>query len=53
MYVDGAPENAGDFLLNAVRDPAARARLVVPLLPSPVAGAELAGRFDIVMPEVQ
>ncbi len=51
MYVDGAPENGGDFLLNAVRDPAARARLLVPLLPSPDPDAELAGRFDIVVPE--
>jgi len=36
MYVAGAPENAGDFLLNAVRDPAARASLIVPFDPSPV-----------------
>lgn len=49
MYVEGAPENAGDFLLAAVRDPAARARLVVPLLPSPTPEVELAARFDIVL----
>lgn len=51
MYVAGAAENAGDFLLNAVRNPQARARLEVPLLPSSAPGAQLAGRFSIVLPE--
>lgn len=51
MYVAGAPENASDFLLGAVRDPSARERLLVPLLPSSAPGAQLTGRFDIVPPE--
>lgn len=49
MYLEGAPENATDFLLGSVRDPAARARLVVPLLPAPTPEAELSGRFHIVL----
>jgi protocatechuate 3,4-dioxygenase beta subunit len=49
MYVAGAPENDSDFLLRSVRDPQARSSLIVPLQPSRVAGAELAGRFDIVL----
>lgn len=50
MYVAGEPGNAGDFVLNSVRDPKARAALIVPLGPAP--GAEpdaLAGVFDIVV----
>jgi len=59
MYLAGAPENARDFLLSSVREPKARARLIVDLEPSPgqVGGAaqgsdqgsELTGRFDIVL----
>jgi protocatechuate 3,4-dioxygenase beta subunit len=49
MYVAGAPENDSDFLLRSVRDRQARASLIVSLQPSAVAGAELAGRFDIVL----
>lgn len=51
MYIAGAPENAGDFLLNGVGDPAARDRLLVPLLPSSAPGAQLAGQFPIVLPK--
>jgi protocatechuate 3,4-dioxygenase beta subunit len=51
MYVAGAPENEHDFLLDSVRDRKARERLIVRLEPSPAAGAELAGRFDIVLGE--
>jgi protocatechuate 3,4-dioxygenase beta subunit len=51
MYVAGAPENERDFLLNSVRDRKARERLIVRLDPSPAQGAELAGRFDIVLGE--
>jgi protocatechuate 3,4-dioxygenase beta subunit len=50
MYVAGEPLNERDGVLLAVRDPAARARLIVPL--RPVADAEagaLAGTFDIVL----
>ena len=49
MYVAGAPENASDFLLNSVRDRAARESLVVTLARSPNAGSALAGTFDIVL----
>jgi protocatechuate 3,4-dioxygenase beta subunit len=50
MYVAGEPQNERDGLLMSVRDPAARARLIVPLQPAPEAekGA-LAGAFDIVL----
>ena len=50
MYVAGEPQNERDSLLMSVRDPAARARLIVPLQPAP--GTEpgaLAGTFDIVL----
>jgi protocatechuate 3,4-dioxygenase, beta subunit len=48
MYVAGEPQNEGDGVLMSVRDPAARARLMVPLRPAAEAepGA-LAGTFDI------
>ena len=49
MYVAGAPENERDFLLSRIRDRKARQRLIVPLSPSPGAGAELAGEFNVVL----
>ena len=50
MYVAGEPQNERDGLLMSVRDPAARARLIVPLQPAPEAGpGALAGTFDIVL----
>jgi protocatechuate 3,4-dioxygenase beta subunit len=50
LYVEGAPENARDFLLNAIPDPEARRRLIVPFVsdPTPPSG-ELVTRFDIVL----
>ncbi|MGC2202851.1 MAG: protocatechuate 3,4-dioxygenase, partial [Stellaceae bacterium] len=48
MYVAGEPLNERDGVLMGVRDPAARARLIVPLRPAAEADA-LAGRFDIVL----
>lgn len=50
MYVAGEPLNERDALLMSIRDPAARARLIVPLRSAPEAepGA-LAGTFDIVL----
>jgi protocatechuate 3,4-dioxygenase beta subunit len=51
MYVAGAPENGSDFLLGGIRDPKLRERLIVKLEPARGAGAELAGRFDIVLGE--
>jgi protocatechuate 3,4-dioxygenase, beta subunit len=50
MYVAGEPGNERDFLLNAVRDPERRARLVVDLRPAEAVEADaLAGTFDIVV----
>jgi protocatechuate 3,4-dioxygenase beta subunit len=50
MYVAGEPLNERDGLLQGVRDPAARARLIVPLRPAPeVAPNALAASFDIVL----
>ena len=50
MYVAGEPLNERDFVLNAIRDPRARAGVIVPLRPDPhgEAGA-LLGTFDIVL----
>ena len=50
MYVAGEPGNERDAVLLGVRDPAARARLIVPLRAAPELGREaLAGEFDIVL----
>jgi len=50
MYVAGEPLNERDSVLMAVRDPAARARLTVPLQPAPeIETGALAGTFDIVL----
>jgi protocatechuate 3,4-dioxygenase, beta subunit len=50
MYVEGEPLNERDQVLQGVRDPAARARVIVPLRPAPQAGAgALAAQFDIVL----
>jgi protocatechuate 3,4-dioxygenase beta subunit len=52
MYVAGEPLNARDGILNRVRDPVARARLIVALEPAvEVEPGALAGRFDIVLDE--
>ena len=48
MYVAGEPLNERDGVLMEVRDPAARARLMVPLLPAGEPDT-LAGTFDIVL----
>ena len=50
MYVEGEPSNERDSVLQGVRDPAARARLIVPLRPAPqLAAGALAAQFDIVL----
>jgi protocatechuate 3,4-dioxygenase beta subunit len=50
MYVAGEPLNERDGVLMGVRDPAARARLIVPLRPaSEIEANALAGAFDIVI----
>jgi protocatechuate 3,4-dioxygenase, beta subunit len=49
MYVAGEPGNDSDPVLMGVRDPAARARLIVALRPSPDVGLDgMSGVFDIV-----
>jgi protocatechuate 3,4-dioxygenase beta subunit len=50
LYVEGAPENRRDFLLNGIPDPEARRRLVVPFQSDPtLRSGELVARFDIVL----
>src|SRR5690242_17175823 len=50
MYVAGEPLNERDGVLMGVRDPAARARLIVPLRPASELGPNaLAGTFDIIV----
>ena len=50
MYVAGEPLNERDGVLMGIRDPAARARLIVPLGPAPeTETSALAGTFDIIL----
>ena len=49
MYVQGAPENAYDGLLNRIGNPARRASLIVPFEPHPELAGELTARFDVVL----
>jgi protocatechuate 3,4-dioxygenase, beta subunit len=50
MYVAGEPRNDGDFVLSRIRDPAARARVIVALEPADaVEPGALLGTFDIVV----
>jgi protocatechuate 3,4-dioxygenase beta subunit len=50
MYIAGEPLNERDGVLMGVREPAARARLIVPLRPAPeLEPNALAGTFDIVL----
>jgi protocatechuate 3,4-dioxygenase, beta subunit len=50
MYVAGETSNERDSVLNAIRDPAARGRVIVPLEPaSQIEAGALAGSFDIVL----
>ena len=49
MYVQGAPENAYDGLLNRIGDPARRASLIIPFEPHPGLAGEQTARFDIVL----
>src|SRR3954447_18605132 len=50
MYVAGEPGNDSDPVLMGVREPAARARLIVALRPSPdVSPDGMSGGFDIVL----
>ena len=47
-YVRGEPQNERDFILNSIRDRAARESVIVEFAPAAGAG-ELAARFDIVL----
>ncbi len=50
MYVGGEPGNDGDPVLMGVRDPGARARLIIALRASPYVGPDgMSGVFDIVL----
>jgi protocatechuate 3,4-dioxygenase beta subunit len=50
MYIAGEPLNERDGVLMSVRDPAARARLIVPLRPArEIVPTALAGTFDVVL----
>ena len=49
MYVQGAPENARDWILNGIGDSARRASLVVPFEPHPELPGQRIARFDIVL----
>ncbi len=50
LYVEGAPENQRDFLLNGISDSGARRRLIVPFESDPtLRSGELIARFDIVL----
>ena len=49
MYVAGEPGNERDGVLMGVRDPAARARLIISLQPATEDANALAGTFDIVL----
>lgn len=50
MYVDGAPENADDFLLRSIRNTTARQQLLVALQPRPdLEPGALGGDFPIVL----
>jgi protocatechuate 3,4-dioxygenase beta subunit len=49
-YVEGHPQNQRDGILNAIRDPKARAALIVPFTPVPGSTiGELAAKFDLVL----
>ena len=49
LYVQGAPGNAHDSILNRIGDPARRASLIVPFEPHPERAGERTARFDIVL----
>jgi protocatechuate 3,4-dioxygenase beta subunit len=50
MYIAGEPQNERDPVFRDILDPAARARVIVPLRPAPnIAAGGLAGNFDIII----
>jgi len=49
-YIKGHPGNANDFVLKEIRDPKARASVIIDFAPIPASSiGELAAKFDIVM----
>jgi protocatechuate 3,4-dioxygenase, beta subunit len=49
-YIEGEPQNERDGLLNRIRDPKARASVIVPFVPMKESRVgELSARFDIVL----
>jgi protocatechuate 3,4-dioxygenase, beta subunit len=48
-YIQGEPRNERDGLLNGIREPRARASVIVPFVPLEGTPGELAARFDIVL----
>ncbi|MDX1431621.1 MAG: intradiol ring-cleavage dioxygenase [Gammaproteobacteria bacterium] len=53
MYVAGEPRNDSDWLLNRIRDPRARASVIVTLREGEAAPGELSGEFDLVLGTAQ
>lgn len=50
LYVAGEPRNESDFVLSRIRDPEARAAVIVPFEPAPeLEDGALSARFDIVL----
>ena len=49
MYVQGAPQNAEDWILNRIRDPIRRASVLVPFEPHPDLPGQRIASFDIVL----
>lgn len=50
LYISGHPLNARDFVLNSLRDPDARSRVIVPFEHAPdIEAGAVAARFDIVI----
>ena len=49
LYVAGAPENDGDWILNRIRDARARESLIVPFAPSKDSPGEFLAKFDLVL----
>jgi hypothetical protein len=49
MYIVGELRNDHDFVLNKLRRPEERERLIIPLKPARYEAKALAGRFNIVL----
>lgn len=49
MYVAGAPENDGDWILNSIRDARTRESLIVAFTPDAETPGELLAKFDLIL----